>query len=322
MKILSLLIALLLVNVLLLAPQWLLAGSPGPTWIALEACLVVGLFAWLPRGRWSAVLAGVTALVLVLVSFLAFADATARQSLGRPLYLYLDLHLLRAVYNLMTGTLGSAMAGLVVLGLVLGASVLAWVLAYLLSPVEIHKRGWFARAVGVALIVFFCMALLTSDTMPGPTQRMTLPAVQITMDQARHIFRILNERERFAAELAALPAGYASLPDPLLQLQDRDVLLAFIESYGVSALYDLAICVGHSCPGWTSWPSAWMTPACIWPPARWWRRSRAASPGWRVMSLISGMLGWTISCDMTCSWRAAARPSLTTSVGPDIARSP
>ena len=238
MKILSLLIALLLVNVLLLAPQWLLAGSPGPTWIALEACLVVGLFAWLPRGRWSAVLAGVTALVLVLVSFLAFADATARQSLGRPLYLYLDLHLLRAVYNLMTGTLGSAMAGLVVLGLVLGASVLAWVLAYLLSPVEIHKRGWFARAVGVALIVFFCMALLTSDTMPGPTQRMTLPAVQITMDQARHIFRILNERERFAAELAALPAGYASLPDPLLQLQDRDVLLAFIESYGVSALYD------------------------------------------------------------------------------------
>ena len=47
-RILSLLIALVLVNVLLLAPQWLLAGRPGPTWIALEACLVVGLFAGLP----------------------------------------------------------------------------------------------------------------------------------------------------------------------------------------------------------------------------------------------------------------------------------
>ena len=237
MRILSLLIALLLVNVLLLAPQWRLAGSLGPTWIALEAWLVVGLFAVLPRGRWSAVLAAVTALVVVLVSFLAFADAAARQSLGRPLNLYLDLDLLSAVYNLMTGTLGSVIAGLAVLGLVLGASVLAWLLAYLLSPVEVHKRGRFTWVAGVALIVFFCMALLTSDTMPGLT-RMALPAVQITTDQTRRIVWMLNEQERFAAELAALPAGYASLPGPLQQLQDRDVLLAFIESYGVSALSD------------------------------------------------------------------------------------
>ena len=238
MRILSLLIALLLVNVLLLAPQWRLAGSLGPTWIALEAWLVVGLFAVLPRGRWSAVLAAVIALVVVLVSFLAFGDAAARQSLGRPLNLYLDLDLLSAVYNLMTGTLGSAVAGLVVLGLVLGASVLAWLLAYLLSPVEVHERGRFTRVAGVALIVFFCTALLASNTMPGLTQRMALPAVQITTDQSRRIFWMLQEQERFAAELAALPAGYASLPGPLLQLRDRDVLLAFMESYGVSALYD------------------------------------------------------------------------------------
>ena len=237
MRILSLLIALLLVNVLLLAPQWLLASGPGPTWIALEACLVVGLFAVLPRGRWSAVLAAATALTLVLLSVLAFADAAARESLARPLNLYLDLHLLSSVYNLMTGTLGSAVAGLVVLGLVLGAAVLAWFLAYLLSPIEVQNGRRIIRGAGVALIAFFCIAL-ASDTMLGLTRRMALPAVQIATDQVRYFSRMLTERERFAAELEAAPAGYMSLPSPLLQLQDRDVLLAFIESYGVSALYD------------------------------------------------------------------------------------
>ncbi|MCH7749750.1 MAG: hypothetical protein IH939_16810 [Acidobacteria bacterium] len=236
-RILSLLIALVLVNVLLLAPQWLLAGRPGPTWIALEACLVVGLFAVLPRGRWSAVLATVTALALVLLSVLAFADVAAREILARPLNLYLDLHLLSAVYNLMTGTLGSAIAGLVVLCVVLGAAVLAWFLAFLLSPIEVQKGRRIIRAVGVALIAFFCIAF-ASHTMLGRTRRMALPAVQITTDQVRYVFLMLNERERFAAELEAAPAGYASLPHPLLQLQGVDVLLAFLESYGVSALYD------------------------------------------------------------------------------------
>ena len=236
MRILSLLLALLLVNVLLLAPQWL-AGGPGGTWIALEAWLIVGLFAVLPRGRWRAVLAALTALALVLVSLLVFADAVARQSLARPLNLYLDLHLLSAVYNLMVGTLGSAMARLAVLGLVLGGAVLAWLLAYLLSPTETQRRERIVRVAGVALIAFFCIAL-TRVALPGLTERTALPAVRLTTDQVRYFFQMLNERERFAAELAATPGGYASLPRLLLQLQDRDVLVAFIESYGVSALYD------------------------------------------------------------------------------------
>ena len=200
--------------------------------------MVVGLFAVLPRGRWSAVLAAVTAPALVLLSVLAFADAAAREILARPLNLYLDLHLLSAVYNLMTGTLGSAIAGLAVLGVALGAVVLAWFLAYLLSPTEVQKGGRIVRGAGVALIAFFCIAL-ASDTMLGLTRRMAFPAVQITTDQVRYFFLMLNERERFAAELEAAPAGYASsLQNPLLRLQGVDVLLAFIESYGVSALHD------------------------------------------------------------------------------------
>ena len=42
-KILGLPIVLLLLNGLLLAPQWLRTGSLGPGWIAIESLLVVGL---------------------------------------------------------------------------------------------------------------------------------------------------------------------------------------------------------------------------------------------------------------------------------------
>ena len=76
---------------------------------------------------------------------MAFADALARQSLGRPLNLYLDLHLVSAVYKLLNGAFGPAVAVLLMLGLALGAALLVLILAYLLAPVEAHRRN---RALG------------------------------------------------------------------------------------------------------------------------------------------------------------------------------
>ena len=236
-KILNLLIALLLLDVLLLAPEWLLTGSLGPGWIALESLLVVGLFALLSGRRWSAALAAGTATVLVLLSVVAFADAVARQSIGRPLNLYLDLHLVSAVYKLLNGTLGPAAAVLFMLGLALGVALLILILAYLLSPVEVHSSKTGARIAGVALIALFGVGL-AADQMSVLTKRITLPAVRIVTDQTRHFFRMLEERERFTAELAAVPDGYADVAGFLGKLVDHDVVLAFIESYGVSALYD------------------------------------------------------------------------------------
>ena len=60
-KILGLPFVLLLLNGLLLAPQWLLTGSLGPGWIAIESLLVVGVFLLLPRRRPRAALAAGTA---------------------------------------------------------------------------------------------------------------------------------------------------------------------------------------------------------------------------------------------------------------------
>ena len=233
----SRLIALLLLNGLLLAPRWLMTRSLGPAWIALESLLVVGLFALLPRRRASAALAAGVATAMVLLGVVAFADAVARQSIGRPLNLYLDLHLVSSVQKLLNGMLGPAVTVLLMLGLALGAAVLILILAYLLSPVEVHSPKPRSRVAGVALISLFGIGLV-GDQLPALTGRITLPAVEIVTDQTRYFFRMLEERERFSADMAAVPDRYSGAGTGLDKLVDRDVVLAFIESYGVSALYD------------------------------------------------------------------------------------
>ncbi len=74
--------------------------------VALEAVLVVLLFAALPRNAWTLGGALVAALAVVLVGIVGLGDATIRMSLSRPLNLYLDARLLSAVVHLLTGTLG------------------------------------------------------------------------------------------------------------------------------------------------------------------------------------------------------------------------
>ena len=236
-KILGLPFVLLLLNGLLLAPQWLLTGSLGPGWIAIESLLVVGVFLLLPRRRPRAALAAGTATFLVLLSVVAFADAVARQSLGRGLNLYLDVHLVSAVYKLLNGALGPAVAVLLMVGLALGAAISVLILAYLLQSVEIHSSKSGTRIAGVALIALFGIGL-AGEQMPVLSERITLPAVGIATDQTRGFFRMLEEAERFTAELAVVPDGYAGVGGFLGKLVDHDVVLAFIESYGVSALYD------------------------------------------------------------------------------------
>ncbi|MXY17333.1 MAG: hypothetical protein F4Y57_10160 [Acidobacteria bacterium] len=115
---LSLLIALPVVNVLLIAPGWLLPGGAGRTWLAAEAVAAVALLAVLPRNRWRRAAAWGGAAVLLLGSLLAFSDAVFRLSLGRALNLYLDIPLAADVGRLVSGVAGTggALAAAVVVG--------------------------------------------------------------------------------------------------------------------------------------------------------------------------------------------------------------
>ncbi len=235
-RILSLLIALAVVNVVLLAPHWLLPGGAGGAWLALEAIVAAGVFAALPRRRWSVALAGGAAAALVLASLLMCAEAVAQQSLGRPLNLYLDLYLASSVYRLMTGAFGLARALLLLAGGALAVAAAVRLVAAALAPAGGAAPGRLPAAGIVAAAV--AAAGLAGLAPAAIAQRTAWPLVHVATAQSRHLARMVRERETFEAAIAAAPADYAHVPGLLSRLRQRDVLLAFVESYGVSALDD------------------------------------------------------------------------------------
>ena len=234
---LRLVFAWMLINAMLLAPHWLAAGGLGGLWIAAESGMVAGLFALLPRRRWTRLFATLAASVLVVLAIAVLADTVARQSLARPLNLYLDVRLLSAVLGLLRRIVGSVAATLLVPALLLGAGLLTWVIARLLEPAETARGSTLVRIIGAGLFVLSTLGLL-GEQAPQISQRMAFPAVTVATQQIRHFSRMLHERDRFEAEMAASRAGYSDMPGLLQRLDGSDVVFGFVESYGMSAIAD------------------------------------------------------------------------------------
>lgn len=198
---------------------------------------MVGLFALLPRRRWTRLFAKLTAFAVVVLAIVVLADTVARQSLARPLNLYLDVRLLSAVLGLLRSTAGALVATLIVPSALLGAGLLTWLLARLLEPTEMGHSSWIVRATGATLIVLSGLGLL-AEKAPWIRHRMDHPALGVATQQIRHFGRMLNERSRFEAEMAASRASYSDQPGLLKRLDGRDVVFGFVESYGMSAITD------------------------------------------------------------------------------------
>ena len=236
---LRLVLACVLVNSLLIAPQWVYtAGGETVAWIALETALIVGALALLPRRRWSAALATASASAVVLVSLVALVDVGFQASLGRPINLALDLYLVGAVYKLALGNLGLAKTLLAFVTGGLGLALVTWALARLLKPVRGKASRLVPRLGGVALIALFALGLSQGGSEALFGEQIALPVVQLAKEQAEQVRLTLIERKSFAAELAGAPDSYEGTPGLLGKLAGKDVLLAFIESYGMSALVD------------------------------------------------------------------------------------
>src|SRR3954469_7505255 len=109
---LRLILAWVVVNGLLMGPAWLtqaVADGPNPGWVSLEAALLVGLLALLPRRPWSMALTALCAFGILFLTVVGFADVVFQVSLARSLNLFIDVKLLRAVYDLAVGNIGLAL---------------------------------------------------------------------------------------------------------------------------------------------------------------------------------------------------------------------
>lgn len=244
MAIMRLSTALIVVNGLLLAPWWVLTGGFNAPWLALETILIVGAFVIAPPVRSTRWIAAGVGFALVLVAIVGVADTALRLSLGRPLNLYLDLWLLGSVRHLMFGTFGPVLAVVAMVLVPLLLILLGLVLQHLLVSLAsssfggIFDRWAKPRFVGSLALVAVLATGLALERVTPLAPALDTPVARLVRDQSGRLFATLDEREWFAERLARLPSSYADQPELLRKLEGRDVIVGFIESYGVAAIDD------------------------------------------------------------------------------------
>ncbi|TVS11078.1 MAG: alkaline phosphatase [Wenzhouxiangella sp.] len=218
----------LVVNFLLVAPLWLRFGTTDGRWLAWEAWLLVGAFALLPDrapfrfGRW--LLVGVLLAALIL----GFGDGATHQVLSRPLNVYLDIILVSAGFNLLDGNLGRAGALAVTATVIVLLAGLTVLLALALRPGRV-------RTVPALMLA----ALLTTGSLAMAAleiggQRPLAVARTPVWDTLTFQLSQVRETHQARAEFEAASPPQERPATAMRGLADTDVLLVFVESYGVT----------------------------------------------------------------------------------------
>ena len=236
--------AWVLVNGLLMTPVWVsgaVTDASPLAWLSLEAALMVGAMAFLPRRSWSRGLAWVLAVGVVLFTAALFADLVFRVSLGRTLNLSLDLYLLNAIYRLAVGNSGflRTLFGFGAIAVLTALSTFAT--AWLLTPVASDEEGSDPaplRRFGAGVLVSALVLGLIGQGVAAVGDRLVTPAFGLAFEQAGQYWTTRQERGVFAADLARQPDGFADLPGFLARLEGQNVVVAYIESYGMAAIED------------------------------------------------------------------------------------
>lgn len=229
--------ALCVVNALFLLPDFILLRGEGAAWLSVEACLIVAIFALLPPKRSTWIAASILSALAVVVFVLEIAETATWLALHRPLNLYMDVWLADSVHHLLVGALGTPVALLVefvALAVLVGAGALT---AWLLASSE-RWPGRFPPRATVLAAAFLVIAGFTLDGAERPDVRIDKPVVRLVRDQADRWVETRRDRDVFIAELSEKRGDYADVPGLLSRLGGRDVIMAFIESYGAAALED------------------------------------------------------------------------------------
>ena len=220
----------LLINLVLIAPLWLRFGIPDGGWVAWEAWLLVALFAALPNRAVFRLLRWLTAVLVLIAAVFAYSDAATHLVLSRPLNAYFDLILISASFNLFDGNLGRGGALAVVAITVFTLAAVLLLLGLALRPGRLQSKPGRAVALGAAAACLVLVVLERNDVRVVPAAR--TPAWDALSFQVEQIWTTHGERREFEAAAPSQPP-----PATVLEaLADRNVLLVFIESYGISAL--------------------------------------------------------------------------------------
>ena len=226
-----------LVNALATFPSWISSGLEISFIISLEAMCIVGFVGLLPKGLLARQVSYSISFLLALLVLVVLGDAICQLVLGRLLNLYLDVFLLRSVYELLITNVGVLSTVLILSSLVITTILLITLLGRLFNPNRARKKGILVTGFHLALLIMGGMGVY-GVSLPVPADRIDAPLVRVAAQQTQHFIRMLNEKEKFIDEIEANRSDSETQNTDLDKIRGSDVFLGFIESYGVSAVFD------------------------------------------------------------------------------------
>ncbi|MEX2474526.1 sulfatase-like hydrolase/transferase [Marinobacter sp.] len=221
----SLFLALAL-NLMLVALT--LPGTAYTPWLALETLFLWGIFTALPPGTGQRKLVLAAGVTYALLAALTAVDILVQQSLGRPLNLYLELGVAGAAYHLLETNLGVVLAVAVLVLLLTTLMAMGTLFAFLLQRLARHSTSHAPKVLLSAAIV------VTGVTLALPTPIAATGAAML----GRQVALAADTHTATRAFQAAIKNDQSAGTTALKGLTGKDVILGFVESYGISSITD------------------------------------------------------------------------------------
>ena len=231
-------LALLLVWFVLVAPDRIGELTPlALLRIPVEGLALVALALALPR-RPRAVLVAITGVLLGVLAVLRVLDIGFRATLDRPFDPVSDWSYLGPAMGVLRDSIGDGAATLVaVVAVVMGVALLVLVPLSLLRLTRLtgrHRTGTARAVAGLAAVWVICL-LLGVQLVPGvPVASGTAAAA--AYDHTRAVVDRVEDQQTFVAKASEDSADAIPADRLLTALRGKDVLIAFVESYGRVAL--------------------------------------------------------------------------------------
>ena len=239
-------LALALLLFALLVPHQLVRLTPGAfARIPVEALVAVALVLVVPW-RAARIVVGACAVVLGLLTLGAFFDMGFDAVLTRPFDPVLDWVLVSDGVEFLTSSVGRTGAIAAVVGaivLTVAVLVLVTAAALRLGRLTTRHRGSATALTAVLAVAWLTGATFGVDVAPGEPVA-AAGAASAARDRVVQVRAGIQDQAAFRA-LAAVDRYRNTPPDQLLTgLRGKDVLVAFVESYGRSAVEDPAMAPG------------------------------------------------------------------------------
>jgi hypothetical protein len=213
--------------------------------VPIEELVVLGLFLVLPT-RPGRILVIVTGVVLGVLTLVRVLDMGFLAALNRPFNPLSDWSYIGPATRILgdsIGQWGALVSVIVAAAVVLAIVVLVPLAVRRLTRVAGRDRAMTYRFIGAFAVVWLVSAVIGFQLGPGAPIA-SASAAQLAYHEVQQIGDSIRDQQAFESAIADDPVGRTQPTDLLAGLRGKNVILAFVESYGRIAVQDSSFSPG------------------------------------------------------------------------------